>query len=455
MDDLNLGSDESIQKKIPKIIVAGTRSEAILTSRRILLAERETGRVFWECQYTDITLVISGVNSIHEPVLTITSTRPDKEQESVELVFVYQSAGQNIRDLEKCITALKEQNVPFQNTGLLSATTPMSRVSAVSASLQVDEEPKDERTASDRTLTGNYRKLKQLPPENSQEKSYFTTVAIVLVVIAVLIVGAFIAGQVLKNKNAPVPVVTPAPTAVTTAEPVPAETTAEVQLTPTPSATPANTTGEMSIPVNGIWAKITYPGNYSGSLGAQGRMYAVNNSGTRFVPLPFHDATIDGTVEKGDGSADMLEIAIYNGGSLVSAINTTRPFGTIDVHVPVGPAQWNGLVVTPTPEAVVVIPTPETSLALRTVPSTGVWVRVAYPGTFAGSIGSNGNWRQVESSGDQFYQIPMKDGLVEGTLEKSDNSTMNMVVQVYKDGTLVSYGNTTRPKGNVEFHKTV
>ena len=454
MDDLNLGSDESILKKIPKIIVAGTRSEAILTSRRFLLAERETGRVFLEIPYVDITLVLSGVNSIHEPVLTINATHSGGEPQSTELVFVYQPAGQNIRELEKCITILKEQNVPFQNTGLLSATTPMSRVAAVSASLQVEEEPKDERSASDRTLTGNYRKLKQLPPENTQEKSYFTTVAIVLVIIVVLIAGAFIAGQVLKTKNTPVPVVTPAPTAITTDVPTPAETSVAIP-TSAPEATPSNTTGELSVPVNGIWAKISYPGKYAGSLGAQGRMYAVNNSGTRLVPLPFQDATIDGMVEKGDGSADMLEVAIYNGGSLVSAVNTTKPFGTIEVHVPVGTAQWNGLVVTPTPEAVVVIPTPDTSLALRTVPSTGIWVRVAYPGNFSGSIASNGHWREIESSGDQFFQLSMKDGRVEGSLEKRDNSAMNLVVQVYKDGTLVTYGNTTRPQGRVEIHTTV
>jgi len=49
----------------------------------------------------------------------------------------------------------------------------------------------------------------------------------------------------------------------------------------------------------------------------------------------------------------------------------------------------------------------------------------------------------------------MKSGLVEGTLEKSDTSAQNMIVEVYNDGTLVTWRNTSKPQGRVEIHTTV
>jgi hypothetical protein len=453
MDSLNLGSDESILRKIPRIIINGSRYEAILTDRRIILAERETGSIYKDIPYTDIALAVSGVNAIHEPVLTITPSPSGGEQQSVALVFVYQPAGQNIQDLEKCVTILKDHKVPFQNTGLVSATTPMSRIAAVSPGLKADEESADRSTpASNRILSGRPWQPRQLPQGDIPEKSHVTTITVILVAIAVLVGGAFLAGQLLKTEQIPIQVNTTEPNVVTTVTTLPVATTT-VLLPPIPTPTTALVEG--SIPSQGIWAKISYPGTYSGSLGAQGWKAEVNRSGTYVFQLPVQDTTIDGSLEKSDGSADMLAVEIYNGGSLVSRSETMKPFGTIDVHVPIGPALGSSPVPTPAPQTMVIVPTPDTSLTLRTIPATGVWIRVAYPGNFSGSFGSNGNWRDVNGSGDQFYQLSMKNGLVEGTMRKSDTSAKNMIVEVYNDGTLVTWSNTSKSQGRVEIHTTV
>lgn len=454
MDNLNLGSDESILRKIPRIIVNGIRYEAVLTSRRLILAERETGTINEDIPYADISLATADVNAGHEPVLTITVGDPDSGQRSIDLVFVYQPAGQNIQDLEKCQVLLKEHEVPFQNNGIVSATNAMSRIAAVSAGLQAGDDATGRHPASERTIAGRPWQTRQLPPEDAAEKSHFATIGVIIVIIAVLIGGAFIAEQVMKTKNSPVQVPTPAPAAVTTVM-TPSVTTTTSPPTPAPTPTPSNTTGEMTIPTQGIWAKVSYPGNYSGYIGAEGWKTEVNSSGTRMFQLPFQDTIIDGYVEKSDGSAGRLEVEIYNGGALVTKRETTRPFGTIDLLVPVGPALGSSPIPAPTPQAIAIVPTPDPSLALHTVPPTGIWVHVAYPGDFAGSIGSRGDWRNVASSGDQFYQLAMKSGMVEAILEKGDGSGKNLVVGVYKDGTLVTYGNTTKPKGIVEIHTAV
>ena len=111
--------------------------------------------------------------------------------------------------------------------------------------------------------------------------------------------------------------------------------------------------------------------------------------------------------------------------------------------------------VTAVPTVISAVPTPDTSLILHEVPPTGVFVRVAYPGKFTGSITANGIGRDVNSSGEQIYQLSMNSGTVDAFLEKGDGSVKNMVLQVYKDGSLVTYGNTTTPLGVVEIHTTV
>jgi hypothetical protein len=78
-------------------------------------------------------------------------------------------------------------------------------------------------------------------------------------------------------------------------------------------------------------------------------------------------------------------------------------------------------------------------------------VKVSYPGGWKGSFGVPGSLQQVTSSGDQFYQIPAGDGIVQVSIQKNDGSGNELVVDVYKNGVLVQRGNTTKPRGTVEY----
>ena len=84
------------------------------------------------------------------------------------------------------------------------------------------------------------------------------------------------------------------------------------------------------------------------------------------------------------------------------------------------------------------------------IPPTGVWVRVSYPGTFTGSIGTPGDQRDVTDTGDHFYQISTSTGTVAASLQKKDGSADKIVLEVYKNGALVRQDSTVAPKGNVE-----
>jgi hypothetical protein len=86
------------------------------------------------------------------------------------------------------------------------------------------------------------------------------------------------------------------------------------------------------------------------------------------------------------------------------------------------------------------------------IPTSGIWVRIKSSGTFIGSVGGRGVFRQVNATGDRFYQIPIREGIVDVSVEKQDATGDQLVVEIYKDGTMLSRGNTTIPQGIVDLH---
>lgn len=89
------------------------------------------------------------------------------------------------------------------------------------------------------------------------------------------------------------------------------------------------------------------------------------------------------------------------------------------------------------------------------IPSTGVWVKVAYTGNFSGSVGTPGVLKAVEGSGEHLYQISTIDGPVVATIQKTDGSSGELAVDVYKEGTLRRHGATTSPQGIIDIQASV
>ena len=81
------------------------------------------------------------------------------------------------------------------------------------------------------------------------------------------------------------------------------------------------------------------------------------------------------------------------------------------------------------------------------IPSTGVWVRVSYPGTYSGWISTPGNQFEVTNTGDHFYQIPTNERTVTASLEKKDGSGDQIILEVYKNGVMLKRESSITPNG--------
>ncbi len=116
---------------------------------------------------------------------------------------------------------------------------------------------------------------------------------------------------------------------------------------------------------------------------------------------------------------------------------------------------------TPTPVPTTeVLPTPvlspvSTAPPKYLIPDKGVWVRLQYPGNYIGYVGSKGLYKQVNSTGEQYLQLPIVTGMIDGSIEKQDGSTDNLIVEIYKDGALISKESTRTPNGVLYIHISV
>jgi hypothetical protein len=116
---------------------------------------------------------------------------------------------------------------------------------------------------------------------------------------------------------------------------------------------------------------------------------------------------------------------------------------------------------TPVPTQVIIevtqaiIPEESPAAPQYLIPQNGTWVRVLYPGNFVGSVGVRGNFRSLNNSLEQWIPIAATEGMVEGSIEKTDGSTDNLLVEVYRDGVPVSSKRTRTPYGQIDLHYTL
>lgn len=101
---------------------------------------------------------------------------------------------------------------------------------------------------------------------------------------------------------------------------------------------------------------------------------------------------------------------------------------------------------TPAPEAPEVTPTHMAS----GVPQTGVWLFVKYDGSYTGTAGAPGRFRDVIGTGNQFFQLAVKDEIVSAAITKNDNSGNLLTVEFYNEGEMVRSATMTKPGGTLE-----
>jgi hypothetical protein len=330
-----LNTNESIILSTHKVVINTIPAEAILTSQRLILIDsRHTQLRPQDIPFTAIETVTIGENSDREPVLSISVVMHDGTRHPLGIAFPELPRTKRVGERDEWAVRLKEYALTAQHGhGVKPADLAPPWVPG-------ELPPEEDAMPAAGEKFNNPPLLPRKARAGTPRKNTTLIVAgIVLVLIIALAAGLFIlAPGILGGKTVPVtPAVTPVVTASTT--PVPETTipvTAEATQSPEPTAAvtaAATTTTPVGIPQDtGVWVKISYTGNFTGSFGTSGRMKDVTASGDQYYQVPAKDDIVDASIQKLDDSGNTLTVSVYSNGTLVSSGSVTKPRGTVEIH---------------------------------------------------------------------------------------------------------------------------
>lgn len=197
---------------------------------------------------------------------------------------------------------------------------------------------------------------------------------------------------------------------IATGTPQPVLTTEVTPLPPTPV--------QVTIPQNGVWLRVTYSGNYTGTYGSPGYYQTpVTDTGDHFYQIVTTGNPVTASIKKKDGSGDILAIAVYKDGVLFKEVSTSAPYRLIEFYTDLK---------TPTPSASITSsPVTPVSIPQVTTQSTipnliGTW-NVNAQGAVIQKYGVPGEWThhsgQYSTLTAQAVVTDQKDRVLHGTFK--------------------------------------
>jgi len=137
---------------------------------------------------------------------------------------------------------------------------------------------------------------------------------------------------------------------------------------------------------------------------------------------------------------------------IATTVATTVPTTAVPVTT-IPTSMEPTVVVTTTPVATIIPPTPLVTATMESDPTkSGVWIHIGYSGNYTASFGTSGRLKEIAGSGEQFFQIPAKNQIVEATVQKADDAGSVMTVAILNNGLVAETGSTSSPHGTVELH---
>jgi hypothetical protein len=378
-----LNRDESIILTTHNVSFNSLVTEVIFTNQRLILFDSRHAQFRYQTiPLATIETVMIREDSQNNPVifLSISPITPDSPPQSKVLTFSKQTSGDRKQECDEWVKQLKEQiasvhrQAPpspqpqsYDETDIIFediSTNETGHVPAGSALPEPSTEqhepimtPPLKRRETDTGSTagspgdavpaapGSEGSLVQDPAEMIQKgplssrfhpppahsnKPKLIAVTVIIVILAI-VGGAFIYSTILQgNTGEPsVPLVTPAIPPVATMIPtptVPQTPAPQITLVPTPQPT-------VIMPDKGVWVKVHYSGNFTGRVGTSGDLKQVNGSGDQYYQISITEGIVEVSIQKQDGSGNVLAVEVYQNGRMVTHSTKATPFGAIDIRV--------------------------------------------------------------------------------------------------------------------------
>jgi hypothetical protein len=169
-------------------------------------------------------------------------------------------------------------------------------------------------------------------------------IGVLAIVIIAIVAAVFVFANPLGGGAAtPTPTPTPEATAAPTVAPTTVYTEVPVTTVVPAETTEASTTPQILVPSLGVWVHVQYAGQYTGSVGTPGFESDISGSGEKYFQISTSQGIVVASIQKVDGSSDMLTVEVYKDGEKVVEKSTVTPKGVVEVQADLKPAP------TPTP----------------------------------------------------------------------------------------------------------
>lgn len=372
MADPYLLKDESVILATSKVMFRSVSLPAlILTNKRILLIQTDGDKLSAdEILLSKLRTAEIDEYATMDPVLMLSYVTGTGEVKQETLTFSEKDKKQRKEECGEWARKLNEQILPSLGEEITirippsakepvrqPAAEPVSPVGAAFPAPAAGEEsaapPKTatvppfasspgEILAKHARLSGlTFPSMPPVPPElespaPAPRRKLISIVTLVLVILAV-VAGAFLCAQYLPVKpggSSGLAVTTPAITTVATTVPTPVPTTPPT-LTPTETVSPTPSPPQVLIPQTGVWVRVQYAGNFTGSIGEGANFRPVSGTGERFYQLATKTGIAKAIFQKQDGSGNLLTVDIYQNGASIQHRTTTAPKGEVNIQIEV------------------------------------------------------------------------------------------------------------------------
>ncbi len=95
------------------------------------------------------------------------------------------------------------------------------------------------------------------------------------------------------------------------------------------------------------------------------------------------------------------------------------------------------------------------STTSNTTTATGTQVQIIYDGAWSGSINTDGTGQSVDGSGNKDIDIPSNVNIVAAVIQKSEDNSQTLTVNILKDGKIVKSASTSASYGVVSISTSV
>lgn len=211
--------------------------------------------------------------------------------------------------------------------------------------------------------------------------------------------------------DAPTDAVTDSPTAEPTDSP-----TATDSPTPTETESPTATATEASP----YQARISYDGEWSGTVGGDGSTRSVDGDGTETFDVSGDPFIVSANAQKRDGGSGKLTVEILQGGDVIARQSTTAEHGLAQVTSEDGISDGGD--------------SSGGSGGDSSSSSSPFEVRVEYDGEWSGSISVGGSSRTVEGTGSKTVAVDGNPSVIAANAQKQTDSSGTLTIQILKNG---------------------